>query len=81
MTESVHANSCPDCHGGLEDIKLFGRSWKNPISGGAIDAEVTYYAAANAKRTSMLSMCEEAGTIRATMCTECRRIFLHGVPH
>ncbi len=81
MSKSVPANQCPDCNGGLEDIKLFGRSWKNPLSGAAIDAEVMYYAAANAKRSSMMSMYEEAGTVRATMCHECRRIFLHGIPN
>lgn len=80
MSESVHANQCPDCNGELEAIKLFGRSWKNPISGAAIDAELIHYANAEAQRTSILSMYEEAGTVRATMCNECRRIFLHGVP-
>ena len=79
MSKSVHANQCPDCKGGLEAIKLFGRGWKNPISGAAIDAELKFYADADAQRSSMLSMYEEAGTVQATMCNECRRIFLHGV--
>lgn len=62
------------------DIKLFGRSWKNPLSGGAIDTEMTFYAPADAQRTYFKSMYEETGTVRTTMCKECHRIFLHGVP-
>lgn len=79
MSESVPANQCPDCNGELSAIKLFGRGWKNPISGAAIDAELIYYADAEAERSSILSMYEPAGTVRATMCNECRRIFLHGI--
>jgi hypothetical protein len=55
-------------------------STANFVSGAAIDAEVMYYADADAERSSVLSMFEEAGTVRATMCNGCRRIFLHGVP-
>ncbi len=80
MSGSARESQCPDCNGELAAIKLFGRGWKNPVSGAAIDAEVMYYADADAERSSFLSMFEEAGTVRATICNGCRRIFLHGVP-
>lgn len=80
MSESVQANECPDCKGELAAIKLFGRGWRNPISGAAIDAEMVYYAEADAQRTLIQSMFEPAGTLQAAMCNECRRIFLHGIP-
>jgi hypothetical protein len=80
-TESGQVKQCPDCNGALDVIKLFGRGWKNPISGAAIDTELSYYADANAERSSILSMYEGAGTVRATMCNECRRIFLYGIPN
>ncbi len=71
---------CPDCSGELMHIKLFGRGWQNPISGAAIDCELAYYADADAERSSFLNMFEEAGIVRATMCNDCMRIFLRGVP-
>ncbi len=80
MSHSAQESPCPDCGGALVAIKLFGRGWKNPISGAAVDAEVMYYADEHTKRSGLLSMFEEAGTVRATMCSGCRRIFLHAVP-
>jgi uncharacterized protein with PIN domain len=80
VSQPTTENHCPDCNGALEEIKLFGRSWKNPINGAAVDSEVIYYADAKARRSSFLSMYEEAGTVRTTMCPECHRIFLHAVP-
>lgn len=81
MSDSHHVKQCPDCKGELEAIKLFGRGWKNPVSGAAIDAEMIYYTDASAERSSFRSMFDAAGTVQATMCRECQRIFLHGVPN
>ena len=50
MPRSTKECQCPDCNGELVDIKLFGRSSKNFVSGAAIDAEVAYYADADAER-------------------------------
>ncbi len=80
MSHSAQLGPCPDCGGALAAIKLFGRGWKNPVSGAAVDAEVMYYADGNAQRSSFLGMFREAGTVRTTMCVGCRRIFLHAVP-
>ena len=80
MSRSAQESPCPDCSGALVPIKLFGRGWKSPFGGAAIDAEVVYYADADAERGPFQSMFEEAGTVRATMCSQCRRIFLHAVP-
>jgi len=80
MSQSTLENQCPDCGGGLTAIKLFGRGWENPVSGAAIDAEVVHYAEADAVRSTFKSMFTETGTVRATLCGECRRIFLHGDP-
>jgi hypothetical protein len=80
MSQTTRQRQCPDCNGELVNIKLFGRGWQNPISGSAIDAEVAYYTDVDAERSAFLSMFEEAGTVRATMCDGCRRIFLHGIP-
>jgi hypothetical protein len=81
MSRPAHERKCPDCSGELVPIKLFGRGWKNPLSGAAIDTEVMYYADADAKRSTFLNMFEEAGTVEATLCNDCRRIFLHGLPN
>jgi hypothetical protein len=80
MSQPIPSGRCPDCQGELVPIKLFGRGWTNPVSGAAVDTEVTHYAAADAHRSSFLSMFEEAGTVRATLCNGCRRIHLLGVP-
>jgi hypothetical protein len=80
MSQSTQAVQCPDCGGNLTAIKLFGRGWENPVSGAAIDAEVVHYAEADAQRSTFKSMFTEAGTVHATLCGKCRRIFLHGDP-
>jgi hypothetical protein len=77
MSRSIQGQ-CPDCKGELVGIKLFGRGYQVPLTGAAIDAEVVYYADADAERSTFFCMFEEAGTVRATMCNGCRRIFLHG---
>jgi hypothetical protein len=80
MSASTRGNQCPDCGGSLKAITLFGRGPQNPLSGAATDAEVVYYANAQTKRSSILSMFDAAGTVVATCCDNCRRIFLHGIP-
>jgi len=81
MADTPQEGQCPDCSGALVAIKLFGRGYKNPLSGAAIDAEVMYYADEHAKRSGFLGMFAEAGTVRVTMCIGCRRIFAHAVPN
>jgi hypothetical protein len=80
MSRSAQESPCPDCSGELVAIKLFGRGRENPISGAALDAEVVYYTDENAERSFILGMLEATGIVRATMCSVCRRIFLHAVP-
>ena len=77
---SVSLLPCPDCRAGLVEIKLFGRSAENPLSGAAIDTAVVYFAYAEASRSWGFAMLKEKGNVRVTMCTSCHRIFLHGVP-
>jgi hypothetical protein len=79
VSRSAGENQCPDCNGELVAIKLFGRN-QHPLGGRVIDAEVIYYAEADAERSFFLGMFKEVGIISASMCNGCRRIFLHGVP-
>jgi hypothetical protein len=78
--QSVSLPPCPDCGADLVEIKLFGRSGENPLSGAAIDTAVVYYAHVEARRGWAFGMLKEQGGVRATICTSCHRIFLHGVP-
>jgi len=71
---------CPDCKGELMGIKLIGRGLKHPFSGAFNDALVKYYAEPTATRGVFTARFDEAGTVRASMCKECKRIFLYGVP-
>ena len=76
----THKN-CPDCQGDLRKIKLFGRSFENPLSGAAIDADIQFYAASNARRSNLLSMFEPEGKVESFICESCSRIFLYGSPN
>jgi len=73
--------NCPDCKGNLRKVKLFGRSWENPISGAAIDADIRFYAEDNAKRSSFLGMFKPKGKVKSFICESCGRIFLYGIPN
>ena len=77
---------CPDCRGDLEPIKLLART---PLLEGALsfpqyvesDGAVVRYAAADAKRSDTGNWTYRvAGTVKATLCSSCHRIFLHGEP-
>jgi hypothetical protein len=72
--------ACLDCGGELRPIKLFGRGYENPISGAAVDAELVYFADADAERSTWLSMFRETGRVHAKLCAGCRRISLYGIP-
>lgn len=69
---------CPDCNGELTKIKLFGRSWENPLSGAAIDTDVRFYAESDAKRSVFLNMFKPKGKVESFLCKSCGRIFLYG---
>ena len=69
---------CPDCNGELTEIKLFGRSWENPISGMAIDADLGFYAEGEAERNSLSGKFKPKGNVDSFLCNACGRIFLFG---
>ncbi len=71
---------CPDCGGRLKPVKRFGRGWEGPITRTAIDTEVAHYARADAERGPPHMKFRRAGSVHTLLCTECRRIFLYGVP-
>lgn len=73
----MHKN-CSDCNGELKRIKLFGRSYENPLSGLAIDADIRFYADGDAERASFSSMFEPIGEVESFICVSCGRIFLYG---
>ena len=71
---------CPECGDSYEPIRLFGRSGANPISGAAIDAELTYYTDHDAARSAFHAMYTEIGYIHAAMCPSCRKVDLRAEP-
>jgi len=82
MHDSDRQMECPDCRAALIPITMVARGEANRLTGAAIDAEVAYYVNEGASRsvTFAARMFEPAGTVRATLCSGCRRIFLHAVP-
>ena len=69
---------CSDCNGELTQIKLFGRGWENPVSGVAIDIDLSYYAEGEAERSSFSGMVKQKGNVESYLCTTYWRIFLFG---
>jgi hypothetical protein len=69
---------CPDCGDELQPIKLFARTMQG-WPGVGQDRAVTRYTTPQAKRDG-LSWFKEEGRVKATLCSSCRRIFLHGEP-
>jgi hypothetical protein len=80
----AHANlptACPDCGQDLHLIQLFARGQENPVTGGAVDSPLGFYAEVGATpRGDFGHTVQEKGTIRACKCQSCHRIFLYGVP-
>ncbi len=71
-------NKCPDCNGELTKIILFGRSWENPLSRAASDADLSFYAEGEAKRSGLSGKFKPKGDVESFLCNECGRIFLFG---
>jgi hypothetical protein len=69
---------CPDCKGELTEIKLFGRGWENPISGVAVDADLSYFTEGEAERSSFSGKFKPKGHVESYLCQVCGRIFLFG---
>jgi len=69
---------CPDCNGELTKITLFGRGWENPISGIAVDTELSFYTDEEAKRGNFAGMFKAKGSVESFVCNDCGRIFLYG---
>jgi hypothetical protein len=74
MTDKV----CPDCSGELTKIILFGRGWKNPITGLAVDSEIGFYADEEAQMGDFTGMFKPTGSVESFICSNCGRIFLYG---
>jgi len=70
---------CPDCGAPLQAIRLIGRGPEN-VAGIALDSDVTFYTAADAKRGTWSGKFAIEGEVQATICPDCRRIFLYGTP-
>ncbi len=73
------AERCPDCKGSLQSIELVARGPDGPM-GPPLEAVVRYYATADSERVRSGSESRIAGHVRASLCSQCHRIFLHGVP-
>ena len=71
---------CPDCNGRLEQIKLIGEGWMNPISKIVLQSELQYYAGAEAERGGFSGTYQPSGEVETFRCTDCGRIFLYGTP-
>jgi len=68
--------TCPDCKIELTRIKLFGRGWENPLTRGAIDADLSFYTDAEAERSLLSGMFKPQGMLESYLCQSCGRIFL-----
>ena len=76
----TYPDGCPDCGGVLNAIALFGREEFNLRQGLGVDAGVQYYSEASNEQGFFTGRYSISGRLRASMCSSCRRIFLHGVP-
>jgi hypothetical protein len=72
--------TCPDCHGELAQVKLFGRSWENPLTKVAVETDLGFYTDAQGERGSFSGQFTPQGTLTAFRCQACGRIFLYGEP-
>ncbi|MBM79418.1 MAG: hypothetical protein CMJ78_02335 [Planctomycetaceae bacterium] len=77
---NTYPDGCPDCGGVLNPITLFGREEYNLLQGLGVDAGVQYYSDASNEPGIFYGRYSISGRVRASMCSSCRRIFLHGVP-
>ena len=77
MSEAI--DSCSDCQGHLEPIRLIDATNVALGSGGTHHTTLSY-AAADAKRSMFLGAYPRKGRVMAFLCVECGRIFLYGVP-
>jgi predicted RNA-binding Zn-ribbon protein involved in translation (DUF1610 family) len=71
---------CPDCGGEMTQIKLFGRSWENPLSGVALDADVGFYTDVEADRGTFTGKFKPKGTVESFLCSSCGRVVMFGAP-
>ena len=69
---------CPDCNGAFTQIKLFARSVENPLTGSAIDTDLSFYTDVDAERSGFLAMFKPQGRVETFLCNSCGRIFLFG---
>lgn len=79
LTSGGPAERCPDCKGSLQSIELVARGPDGPL-GSPLQSIVRFYATADAERVRSGAESRTAGHVRATLCTQCHRIFLFGVP-
>ena len=77
---NTYPDGCPDCGGVLNAIALFGREEFNLRQGLGVDAGVQYYSAASNEQGFFTGRYSISGLVKASMCSTCHRIFLHGVP-
>lgn len=77
---NVYPNGCPDCGGVLNAIAMFAREKMNLRQGYGVDAGVQYYSDASDEQGFFTGRHSISGRIRASMCTSCHRVFLHGEP-
>lgn len=77
---TVYPEGCPDCGSRLEPISLFGREEFNLRQGMGVDSGVRYYSDANEEQGFVTGRYAISGEVKASMCTTCYRIFLHGIP-
>lgn len=78
---TVYPDGCPDCGSRLEPVSLFAREEFNFRQGMGVDSAVRYYCDANEEQGIVSGRHTIGGHVKASMCSACYRIFLHGIPH
>lgn len=79
LTSAGPTDRCPDCKGSLQSIELVARGPDGPM-GPPLETLVRFYATADIDRVRTGGESRTAGHVRASLCSQCHRIFLHGVP-
>jgi hypothetical protein len=76
MSKDQERQTCPDCKGQLQAIKLLDK-W-GAVMERKVFEELRYTSGDAEPQGIFVDSYEPQGTVRAVMCTSCRRIYLYG---
>jgi hypothetical protein len=76
MSKQPEHQTCPDCKGDLKAIKLLDK-W-GAVMERKVFEELTYASGGAEPQGFFVESYKPEGTVRAMMCTSCRRIYLYG---